>query len=202
MQNEYPSPTIRAITEFLFIGQGASELKQSNLVIVLGNHIIDIMMSEVASLYQNGKIAENATIILSGANGDFTKGQALECDQMYQCATEKYKMPKELFIKEEKATNAYLNIVYAKDIVEQKGGFGAFGKILLIGNSFLLRRASMYAAKLGYPMERLQYFGVHDREGRNISPDGWWKSEVSVNRVMAEIERIGKYYASGNMSIW
>jgi len=202
MQKEYPSPTIRAITEFLFIGQEAEALEPSDLVIVLGNHIIDIMMGEVAALYQNGKISADATVILSGANGDFTEGQELECDQMYHAAVQKYHMPKELFIKEDKATNAYLNMVYSKEIIEEKGGFDKFGRILLVGNSFLLRRASMYAAKLGFPMERVQYFGVYDREGRNISPDGWWKSEVSVQRVMAELERIGKYYASGNMSIW
>lgn len=60
----------------------------------------------------------------------------------------------------------------------------------------------MYAAKLGYPAEKLQYFGVADQEGRNIAKDAWWESEVSVKRVMAEVERIGKYYATGNMSIW
>lgn len=202
MQRKYPSPTIRAITEFLFIGQDEATLEPSDLVIVLGNHIMDIMMGEVAKLYENGKISKRATMILSGANGDFTEGQEPECDQMYRFAVEKYAMPEELFLKENRATNAYLNMVYSKELIEEKGGFETFDRILLVGNSFLLRRASMYAAKLGYPMERVQYFGVHDKEGRNISPDGWWKSEVSVQRVMAEIERIGKYYASGNMSIW
>jgi len=43
----YPSQNIKAITEFIFIGQPAEELAPSNLVIVLGNHIIDIMMEEV-----------------------------------------------------------------------------------------------------------------------------------------------------------
>lgn len=202
MQKNYPSPTIQGITEFLFIGQEAGELAPSNLVIVLGNHIIDIMMGEVAELYKTGKITAGATVILSGATGDFTQGQEAECDQMFRCATEKYGMPPEMFWKEERATNAYLNMVYSYEMIEQQGGFERYNQILLVGNSFLLRRASMYAAKLGYPMERLQYYGVFDRAGRNISPDGWWESEVSIQRVMAEVERIGKYYATGNMSIW
>lgn len=198
----YPSPTIKAITDFIFIGAEGEELCPSDLVIVLGNHIIDIMMGEVATLFEQGKIKKEATIILTGATGDFTAGQAPECDQMYESAVGKYHMPPELFIKEEKATNAYLNMVYAKDIVDGLGGFDRFEKVLVVGNAFLLRRASMYAAKLGYPMERLQYFGVADRTGRNIAKDSWWESEVSVERVMAEVERIGKYYATGNMSIW
>ena len=198
----YPSKTIEAITQFLFIGEEKEQLNSSDLVIVLGNHIIDIMMGEVADLYRSGKIAKTATIILSGATGDMTAGQALECDQMYASAVEKYGMPAELFLKESKATNAYLNMVYAKDLILKQGGFEQYQNILCVGNSFLLRRASMYASKLEFPMERMQFFGVYDKEGRNISPDGWWKSEVSIQRVMAEIERIGKYYATGNMSIF
>ena len=198
----YPSQNIKAITEFIFIGQSAEELAPSNLVIVLGNHIIDIMMEEVATLYRQGKITKDATIILTGANGDMTAGQAPECDQMYEAAVQKYGMPKELFVKEPNATNAYLNMVYAKEILEEKGGMDAFGNILVVGNSFLLRRISLYAAKLGYPADRMQYYGVWDKAGRNIGPDSWWKSEVAVNRVMAEVERIGKYYGDGNMSVF
>lgn len=199
---EYPSKTVEAITNFLFIGEEKEQLKKSDLVIVLGNHIIDIMMGEISDLYQSGKITKEATIILSGATGDMTKGQALECEQMYESAVEKYGMSANLFLKEPKATNAYLNMVYAKDLILEQGGFENYKHILCVGNSFLLRRASMYASKLEYPMERMQFFGVYDKEGRNISPDGWWKSEVSVQRVMAELERIGKYYATGNMSIF
>lgn len=198
----YPSPNIKAVTEFIFIGEPAENLEPSDLVIVLGNHIMDLMMGEVADLYASGRITKDATIILSGANGDMTAGQPAECDQMYDAAVKKYGMPKELFIKEPKATNAYLNMVYAKEIIEEKGGMAAFSRILVVGNSFLLRRVSMYAAKLGFPTERMQYFGVWDKEGRNIGPDSWWTSEVAVNRVMAEVERIGKYYKDGNMSVF
>lgn len=198
----YPSPSIKAVTDFIFIGEPAESLVPSDLVIVLGNHIMELMMGEVASLYATGKITKNATIILTGANGDMTAEQAPECDQMYEAAVQKYGMPKELFIKEPKATNAYLNMVYAKEIIEEQGGMEAFGHILVVGNSFLLRRISLYAAKLGFPADRLQYYGVWDKAGRNIGPDSWWKSEVAIDRVMAEVERIGKYYKDGNMSIF
>lgn len=199
---DYPSKNIKAITEFIFIGEPAEKLAPSDLVLVLGNHIIDIMMGEVAKLYRQGKITKDAAIILTGANGDMTAEQDPECDQMYEAAVHKYSMPKELFIKEPQATNAYLNMVYAKEIIEEKGGFEAFSHILCVGNSFLLRRISLYAAKLGFPADRMQYYGVWDKAGRNIGPDSWWESEVAVNRVMAEVERIGKYYGDGNMSVF
>ena len=199
---KYPSPNVKAITEFIFIGEPAEVLEPSDLVIVLGNHIIDIMMGEVAELYNTGKIVKDAAIILTGANGDMTAGQPAECDQMYEAAVNKYGMPKELFVKESQATNAYLNMVYAKEIIDARGGFDEFRHILCVGNSFLLRRSSLYAAKLGFPTERMQYYGVWDKTGRNIGPDSWWTSEVAIQRVMAEVERIGKYYRDGNMSIF
>jgi len=198
----YPSKNVKAITEFIFIGEPADTLAPSDLVIVLGNHIIDIMMGEVAGLYAAGKITRDATIILTGANGDMTAGQPPECDQMYAAAVHKYGMPAELFVKEPQATNAYLNMLYTKNLIDARGGMEAFRHILVVGNSFLLRRISLYAAKLDYPAERLQYYGVWDKTGRNIGPDSWWTSEVAVNRVMAEVERIGKYYADGNMSVF
>lgn len=112
----YPLPTIKAITDFIFIGAEAKELSPSDLVIVLGNHIIDIMMGEVAMLFCSGELPCMRQSWLSG------------------------------------------------------------------------RETSIFWS--GRP------------GGRNIAKDAWWESEVSVKRVMAEVERIGKYYATGNMSIW
>lgn len=200
----YPSENIKAISEFIFIGQPAEQLVPADLVIVLGNHIIELMMGEVAELYAGGKIKKDAVIVLTGATGDMTAGQAAECDQMYEAATVTYGMPGELFLKENRATNTYLNLLYSKELLEKRNpeGLESVQKILCVGNSFLLRRASLYAAKLGFPAEKMQYFGVWDKKGRNIGPDSWWESDVSVQRVMAEIERIGKYYATGNMSIF
>ena len=65
----YPSKTIQAITEFLFIEQSVEELKPSDLVLVLGNDFIDGTAKEICGLHQAGIIAPHAKIILSGATG-------------------------------------------------------------------------------------------------------------------------------------
>ena len=197
----YPSKTIEAITKFIFLATEKEKLIPADLVLVLGNDLIKETIAVIFELYQSGKIKENAKIILTGATGELTAGQALECDAFYDCAVNEYHMPEELFIKENKAANAYENYLYSKEKIELLGGFKQFESILCVGNAFLLRRASMYAAKLGYPQEKMQYYGVVDRNGRNIGADSWWKSEVAVSRVMAEVERIGKYYASGDLDI-
>lgn len=196
------SKTIEAITKFLFIEQSKETLSQSDLVLVLGNDYIDGTIAEVFDFYQDGIIISDAKIILSGAVGSLDADKDLECNRLYQCATEKYGMPETLFIKEPRAKNAYQNFEYSKFIIDGLGGWNRFKHILCIGKAFILRRASMYAAKFGYPADKMQYYGTVDRDGKNIGPDTWWQSEDAIRRVMAEIERIGKYSLSGDLSIF
>lgn len=198
----YPSGTIKAITELLFIGKEKQELRPSDLVIVLGNEFIDGTIKELQGLYASGIVLTNAKVILTGATGLLNAGSELECKRLYECAVVQYRMPAELFVLEERATNAYENLVFSKEIIKGIGGFSAFNRILFIGKAFMLRRVAMYAARLEYPKEKLQYFGTVDKEGRNIGPDCWWESTAATDRVMAELERIGKYYKDGNLSIY
>lgn len=203
MNNTYPSKTIKAITDFLFIGLDKESLKPSDLVLVLGNDYIDGTMKVVNELFRDGIIKENAKIILSGATGTLNAGKEPECDRLYISAVEKFGMPPEIFVKENRATNAYLNFLYSKELIHNLlGGFDSYQQILCIGKAFLLRRASMYAAKLEYPERKIQYFGTVDIEGRNIGKDTWWTNEIAIKRVLAEVKRIGEYGMSGDLSIF
>ena len=201
MSQNYPSETIKAITEFLFIGVDESDLTPCDLVLVLGNDYIDGTMEVVNRLYRNGKINPSAKIILSGATGTLNAGKAPECDRLYTSAVERFAMPPELFIKENRASNASENFAFSKTIIDALGGFDSFEGVLCVGKAFLLRRASMYAAKQGYPTGKMQYFGTVDAEGRNIGKTTWWKSTPATERVLAEIRRIGEYGLSGDLSI-
>lgn len=196
------SKTIDDITRFLFIGTSLDELQPSDLIIVLGNDFIDGTIKEVYQLYTSGIIEKNAVIVLSGASGALDDDKDLECNRLFDCAVNKYNMDPKMFIKESQAKNACQNFKYTKEIVDNLGGWERFESVLCIGKAFLLRRASMYAAKFGYPSNKMQYYGTVDRDGRNIGPDSWWKSQDAIDRVMAEIERIGKYYATGDLSIF
>lgn len=202
INREYPSDTIEAITKFLFIGCEESSIVPSDLILVLGNDYIDGTVEVIHTLYQNGKIKPNAKIILSGATGTLNAGKEPECERLYASAVEKFNMPPSLFIRENRATNAYLNFLYCREIIDRMGGFDAYQQILCIGKAFLLRRASMYAAKLQYPADKMQYFGTVDTKGRNIGKNSWWKSERAIERVLAELKRIGEYGMSGDLSIF
>lgn len=202
MRPHYPSDIIRAITELLFIGAPASELRPADLVIVMGNEYIYGTMDEVNSLYRSGKIKPDARIILSGATGVLNAGKPKECDRLYAAAVDRLAMPPELFIKEGEATNASENFSFSKAIIESLGGFNAFESILCVSKAYMLRRCSMYASRQGYPVEKMQYYGTVDRENFNADRDNWWEDPRVARRLMAELERIGRYYAAGDVDIF
>lgn len=56
----YPSESIRAITEFLFIETQYEKIQPSDLVLVLGNDMIDGTMMEVNKLLLDNKIRADA----------------------------------------------------------------------------------------------------------------------------------------------
>lgn len=198
----YPSETIKQITEFLFACNDETQIPISDLVVVLGNDFIEGTVKEIDRLYRNGKINTNGKVIFSGATGSLNAGKESEAIRMYHCAVNQFHLPKELFLIEDKATNAYQNLEFSRPIIESLGGFSAFSNILLIGKSFLARRALMGAKTLEYPMDKIYYFGTVDREGRNIGADCWWEKKESADRVMQELERVGKYTVSGYLSIF
>ena len=207
MTIQYPHDTVRAISEFLFFETPASEMGQCDLTIVLGNDFIDGTMREVRRLLDLGVIAPDSKIILSGATGLLNAGKEKECIRMYRSGVGKFGISPEQLVMEDQATNSYQNLAFTKKLIEEnaavfpdKRDLNAFDRILIVGKAFMMRRAEMCARRLCYPMDKLAYFGTVDREGRNIGKDSWWLNETAIARVYAEIERIGKYAASGDLS--
>ena len=133
---------------FAEFGEKKENIKKSDLVIVLGNEMIEGTISEVNDMYRRGIIANDAAIILTGATSTLNAGERCECERMYECAVEMYEMPQELFHRDNRATNTYQNFLYSKAIIEKIGNPDSFSSILCIGKVFLMSRASMYAAKL------------------------------------------------------
>lgn len=201
---EYPSETIEAITKFLFIGVAAEELNEvSDLVIVLGCHLPDLLITELKKLQDGGHISKNAKIVLSGKAGALDTLEIAvdtEARALLSSARNEGILRKNLVLETE-ATNTYENFFYSKVKIEELGGFDRFNSVLCIGQAFALRRAKMCASKCGYPMEKLTFYGVIDKNGRNIGPDSWWKSEAARKRVIEELGRISVYTLKGDLSI-
>ncbi len=187
---------IKNISEFLFIGEDIENLEASDLVIILGNDNIEDIASCFDKLYKAKKIKKNSKIILSGKFGKLDDQKVKECFRIRKELVNKYNYPKTMFTIESKATNIYENLLFSKKIAN----FSEHKKILLIAAPFALKRTKLVAYKLGYPIDKIQFFGITDTI-RNINKDTWWLTMKARNRVYRELERIGKYLAKGDLEI-
>ena len=196
--------TIKAISELLFIEEPLETLPYSDCVIAFGSTFTKGTVDALELLIKNGKIDKNSVIILSGNVGSLNQGDRPEAFQMYDEAIKRGCFIPEQLITEPKATNCYQNIEFSKTIINEKyaEGFDKFKSILFVAKSFMTRRCKMSAASLGLPVERIHYYGLVDTAGRNIGKDNWWLKEDSLVRVLAEVERIGKYAQKGDLSVF
>jgi len=198
---DFPSDTVRQITEFLFISKKESELNRYDCVIFLGNDDISGNVQTLNKLKNNGHFTDSVRIILSGNTGLLNKGKESEAMRMFQLAVQNG-WKENHFILECRATNCKENLAFSKELILTNGGFDQFQNILCIGRAFMLRRALMSAAALNYPMEKLSFWGTIDIEGANIGPDTWWKTKRATQRVMEELRRISDYTLAGDLSLF
>lgn len=198
----FPSETIEAITNFLFIGMSEVEEVYSkyDLVIVLGNNMIKETINELCKLRDSKCFTNEVTLKLSGNCGQLSDTKVPESVRLYRIALEEG-FPKNMLLQEKMATNTLENFKFSKEIIQSSKDLQAFQSILVIGNAFLMRRAKMCAAACHYPMEKVEYYGISEKGDRNIGADSWWKSEEAVRRVMEELGRISAYTLKGDLSI-
>lgn len=200
MNTRYPSDAIRIITEFLFIEEPITSLPKADLVVVFGSEFIQGTIDAIELLMSHTVICMDSRVILSGATGGLNAGKESEAKRMYEEAL-KRGLPSSMFLVEDRAANARENLEYSKEIIAKLGGFERFNTILFVGKAFMLRRTQMAASSLHYPLEKVHYYGLVDKQGKNIGADCWWKEEASKIRVMQELERIGKYAVKGDLSL-
>ena len=82
----YPSETIESITNFLFVGKPIENLGVNDLVIVLGNNLIELTINELKHIWDMGHITEDAKIILSGKVGSLNSEDAPEAEDLFKMA--------------------------------------------------------------------------------------------------------------------
>lgn len=200
----YPTSTIKAITELLFIEEPLETLPYSDCVIAFGSTFTKGTVDALELLMKTGKFDKETIIILSGNVGSLNQGDRPEAFQMYDEAIKRGCFIPEQLITEPKATNCYQNIEFSKAIIDEKfaEGFEKFKSILFVAKSFMTRRCMMSASSLGLPVDKIHYYGLVDRSGRNIAKNNWWLEADSLVRVLAEVERIGKYAQKGDLSVF
>ena len=196
----FPSDAVEAITNLIFIETPLTSLMPSDLIIVFGSEFIEGTINELKRIMDKGLFIQTGRVVLSGATGSLNAGKESEAHRMFEEAIRVGLNP-DVIIVEDRATNALENIIFSKEKIDEIGGFDQFNSILFLGKAFMLRRAQMSAMAQHYPMNKIQYYGLVDKNGRNIAADSWWKQEESRIRVLQEVERIGKYSAKGDIEI-
>ena len=193
-----PTETSEAITDFLFIGREEKELSVYDLVIVCGNEQTDETCADLIKLMDHVK--SDAVIVFSGRNGCVNPGTVPEGERMHHYFVEHRSGYTQTLIVENKAGNTLENFSNSLPLIERIKPLSSFGRILVVCKAFLARRAKMCALSCGYPAEdRMDFFGTVS--GKRIEPDGWFKDPDTAKRVMEEVERIGKYFVKGDLSL-
>ena len=149
-------------------------------------------------LFKREVIDNNTLVVISGNRGSLDNFEGRECDNVYNILVNEYNYNSNMFVLEKDATNIYENLVFSKKIIKD---FNKYNNILIMGAAFALRRIKMCASKLDYPLNKIQYIGTVNKEGRNCGKYNWWMSEDAKIRVYQELERIGKYLIKGDLDI-
>ena len=190
--------TAKAITDFLFIGKKEEELSSYDLVIVCGNEQTDETCADVLRLMNH--IRSDAIIVFSGKNGSLNPGTPPEGERMYKYFIEHDSEYTQTLLVENQAGNTLENFSRSFSLIEELKPLSAFERCLVVCKAFQTRRAKMCALKCGFSAdEKMDFFGTVS--GKMIDADSWFSNPDTAKRVMEEVERIGKYFVKGDLSL-
>jgi hypothetical protein len=100
-------------------------------------------------------------------------------------------------LKENRATNTFENAIYSKEVVKENKI--EIRRALLVCKAFHARRALLTYQTAFNPLIEYKICPIIDN--RDIRKDNWYLDQNKVNKVMSEVEKIGKYFAAYIMKI-
>lgn len=126
----------------------STDVYNAQTVIILGCQVIgespSIMLNERINVgYRYLMENPHAKAILSGGQGNDERISEAEC--MYRALVNKG-IEKDRLIKEEKSSSTYENLIFSKDIIQDKN---LSTEVTLITNDFHCYRAAYFADKIG-----------------------------------------------------
>ncbi|MDH5164548.1 YdcF family protein [Heyndrickxia oleronia] len=168
------------ITDFIFV---ENELASADVILVPGaNH--PQLMEKAVSLFKQGL----APYILPSGGYKPHVGTT-EWEYLQNIAVEKG-VPEDSILKEDKAQHTLENARFSLEVLKNKGIHP--NKVIIVCKAGHSRRALLcYQAEFPKNTEFI-VSPVVDRYG--ITKDNWFLSEIGINRIMTEVEKIGKYF--------
>jgi uncharacterized SAM-binding protein YcdF (DUF218 family) len=170
------------ITHFIFV---ETEIASADVILIPGaNH--PQLMEKAASLYQKGL----APYILP-SGGAKPHIETTEWNYLRDIGIANG-VPEKAILKEDKAQHTLENARFSWEVLQKTGIQPK--KVILVCKAGHSRRA-LLSYQAVFPIETEFFVSpVIDRYG--ITKENWFLSEVGVNRIMAEVEKIGKYFGN------
>lgn len=177
---------IKAISNFIFI---SDKLSKSDIIIVPGTFRIGIV-DKALEVYNKG-LADY--IVTTGGVRNEEGVSESEFQRQYLID---HGVPEGKILHESKSTNTKENAIYAREVIDSNNL--KFAKIILISKTYHSRRILMTFIP-SFEDSDIKIADVVDE--RNITKDNWSEDEDKTNKVLEEIEKIGRYFLKGDLSI-
>lgn len=179
--------TAEAITQFVFL---AHEPQPADAIFCFGTSY-EAPLERVAQLYHEGYAPQ--IVLTGGPNKRLGRQAEYNWGRQYLMAQD---VPAEAIIGEGRSLNTLENVLFGLETLAQAIPLRRLRRVLLVTKTYHSRRAYLTACK-HFPdwVELLACPALY--EERDILAHCWWRTELGCTTVMAEVERIGRYYQRG-----
>lgn len=177
---------IREITEYIFL---ESNPKKADLALVFGTRYqepIDMVFRLYRDKFVDKILVSGGINKVNGENESHTMSEklvALGVDQ------------KDILL-EDQSTNSLENVLFSRDVIEKELGFNAIKKIIAVVKHYHSRRAIM-TLKKHFPKTVELIPAAYEIHG--FTKDNWFKSDLGIEKVLGEWEKIQKYLSQGDI---
>lgn len=172
------------ITDFIFM---KDEIEKASVILVAGGSHLELIQ-HAAELYHQGY---GEYILPSGGKNPKLKNHETEFDFLKEEAI-RLGVPESAIIKENQANHTFDNARLSYELCIEKAI--NIDKVILVCKNFHSRRAYL-TYRVAFPKET-KFLVQPIIDGKGITKKNWFLHKEYSDRVMNEVEKIGKYFAN------
>ena len=184
------SNMIEDITNFIFVGKKIEHLQHYDLLIINADYAEADVANDLKVMFNKNIIDKKTLFIICDSHGDTDRSSA---DILVKYLEEKGLTNKTIIDRK------YISNPEILKNLDKLVDINKYDRILRVAKDFVVRRWFMNAMKYNFPVDKCDFYGVVD--GRNISKNDWYKSDVGIKQVMQEFVNIGQQTMDGELSI-
>ena len=177
---------IKAITDFIFL---SDKPKKADLIIVSGTYQKQII-EKAYKVYREG-FAQY--IMTTGYNQEGYEQTEAEFQKKYLVSKG---VPEDVIYCENESSNTKENAQFSYQLVRRLKL--KYGKIILVCKSYHSRRIYMTFKRF---YKRSHIIVCPAIDDRNTTPSNWYRHKTKRERVLEEVEKIGKYFLKGDLGV-